>query len=621
MDVLLTQRMPARAAAGVLDAAGGGRELSGRAVRAGREEGSAEDLGPNGKLPNPTIAGRPEGVTASMQQQDLAAEDAPSQTEVEGYMSERQKILAARKPVIQTGDGAARQQREASPVRPPAVGVASFASPAAGENPGFPDEAASAPPPYDMFIPADAVPALMKAKWDYSTMAPFANRAPAQMPGGVQVRATEGVGAARPVPQPVGDVDEPLVPAYKSLLHWEGCLELNGQPLRAGLLGAVRAIGGEVIPSLTVNGGRFNTDVLASLLLKARDLEGVVNRLTSGDHELINGFGEIRTETLGPEREPVLLIEGTPICIKFGCSETEVAKYKTGIAYRKLLEHHEARRLVSGHENAGELDDIKSSFDGIADKTIPFMEKQFLLERYDADTIVRTLKAYFDNGPADEVNAWDVGEYEDVAGSANRFVILKNPRYDNNGREIGGNAVDLQAGGSIAHWIDIQANDDQDGLPWGVRVSLQYDGMVRKAGGKHLQVVPTLPGPDAAMEDGPGDAADTYAIMKENLSRLSRDQLQYLRDDIGARKKLFEASGDAFLDSGYRIVFPSRASDMPTLTHVNFACWMPAKPPAGLSEAETKAYTEIQQEVQADNVKVLDEMLGLVNDTLQSQAG
>ncbi|MFC0218233.1 hypothetical protein ACFFJ7_07505 [Pseudochelatococcus lubricantis] len=550
-----------------------------------------------------------------MQQQDLAAEEALSQTEVEGYVSERQKILAARKPVIQTGDGAARQQREASPARPPAVGVASFASPAAGENPGFPDEAASAPPPYDMFIPADAVPALMKAKWDYSTMAPFANRAPAQMPGGVQARATEGVGAARPVPQPVGDVDEPLVPAYKSLLHWDECRGPNGRPLGLGVLGAVRAIGGEVIPSLTVNGGRFNTNVLASLLLKARDLEGVVDRLTRGDHELINGFGEIRTETLGPEREPVLLIEGTPICIKFGCSETEVAKYKTGIAYRKLLEHHEARRLLSGHENAGELDDIKSSFDGIADKTIPFMEKQFLLERYDADTIVRTLKAYFDHGPADEVNAWSVGEYEDVAGSANRFVILKNPRYDNYGRKIGGNAVDLQAGGIIACWIDVQANDDQGGSPAGVRVSLQHDGMVRRAGGKHLHVVPPLAGPDAAMDD------DTSAIMKENLSRLSRNQLQYLRDDIGARKKLFEASGDAFLDSGYRIVFPSRASDMPTLTHLNFACWMPAKPPAGLSKADAKAYTEIQQEVQADNVKALDEMLGLVNDTLQSQAG
>lgn len=396
-------------------------------------------------------------------------------------------------------------------------------------------------------------------------------------------------------------------PAYKILFHWEDLPGGDGKPVS---LLAVK-------------------DLLESLSGPGRMAKKLKNKLAG-------------TPRFNQEKQ--LLIDGTPLCIKFGGKGAEMARYEAGIAYRGLLEAYRAYAEQANPDRAGNLEHVKE-FLGTVEAGDRFKEKRLLLEKYDEDRIARSLKSYFDNGPTDDMNAYAVGEYDDNDDNTHKFVILKNPSYNNTGQKISGNAVDLRAGNILASRIEAQVNGGDWGRAKNTRVTgglggiwegfkafWRNDEVARARDGKLLHVISTrpvtAPAANITISSGVGKlgdavdaAAKTDVIMKDNLSRLSVNQLLYMRDDIEARIEHFKASKDAFINSRYKVVFPGKENDMPTLTHVNLAHWMPAKPPAGLQGADEKAYKEVQQETLSGNINALYEMCNLVNDTLNSKQG
>ncbi|MFC0218235.1 hypothetical protein ACFFJ7_07515 [Pseudochelatococcus lubricantis] len=590
------QRLPARAASGVLYAASNGRELQGRTVRLRADEdlinGIRQTYSHMIKYADAYYLRSMTLLLQHIRQEKPATKELPSRTLAADVPPPRPELKEISVQTVVAGDPPRRPElKETSaqtvaadvPPRRPELKETSAQTVAADVPPLRPElketsvqtVVADAPP-----VPADEVP----------------DEPPVLFPqagiGGVE--AGKIAKATHPIRQ--------SGPAYKSLYGWDECRGRDTGPYS----------------SLYVNGKVLSPEKLADCLKGADNLNEIVGRLRGM-------FGGARVEEIGPDREKLLLIDDTPICIKFGCPR-EIMRYKISLAYQKLLHTYKVIGMDTDPRLFGEACHIKKFLDGLM-ACNNFEAKKFLLERYAEDTLVWSLKAYFDNGPADELNAYAVGEYEDAEGKANGFAILKNPSFDNNGRGIKGNVVDLRAGDVLASDVEaVVLNGDLEsvvkartaGMIAGIGVSVGGDGVARIGDGKYLHVTPP-PGANAVTASGPGDAASADAVMKKNLSGLSTSQLSYLRESIEARKKHLEASGDAFIGAVYRIVFPADADDMPLLAHINPARWMPPAPGdtwRGLSEA----YKTVRVEVLKGNIGALEEMLGLVNGVLNSRS-
>ncbi|MFC0218232.1 hypothetical protein ACFFJ7_07500 [Pseudochelatococcus lubricantis] len=405
-------------------------------------------------------------------------------------------------------------------------------------------------------------------------------------------------------------------PAYKSLFNWNECRGRHGEML-SGNAESLRGAKEEPLYPLLVNGQELAPRTLARLLEGARNLDEVAERLEAQ-------FRKVRLETIGPDREKLVLISGTPIAIKFG-SGNELARYDVGLAYRRLLNNYQLSCGNMEPDEVGKIDRIMAFIDSI--KSGPLLEETRILYNIYADKIIaESLRAYLKHGPSDEMNAYAIGEYKDAAGAINRFVILKNPSYDNRGRKVSGDAVNLMVGHVLASRIEAQVNGGDNkrienaqaaGKIAGIEVCVENDGAARTLGSRVLHVVPM---PQPAAENDPGAETYTKSIMKAHLSRLSASQLSYLHDSIWACIDKIAIAEDVFVGSGYRIVFPTNKDDMPTVAHVNVTRWMPSKPPANLSEADARNYQLHHAEAATGQMMGLCEMLRFVDDALKSRA-
>ncbi|MFD2251424.1 hypothetical protein FHS82_000577 [Pseudochelatococcus lubricantis] len=533
----LTFRPPVHAAGGILDAANGGRELQGRAIRRSpyeedlvKIEQDCERIGQDYKQLGKLIETQFASATALLRRFDNVRTTEVSTQTAAGKVPERQQVRPVTRDVC--------TQTDAAEVRAP------------GE--------------------------------------------------GADVHALSG-------------------PAYKSLFNWNECRGRHGEMLSGNaesLRGAFILKEGPLYP-LFVNGHELTPRTLARLLEGAKNLDEVAERLEAQ-------FRKVRLETIGPDREKLVLISGTPIAIKFG-SGNELARYDVGLAYRRLLNNYQLSCGNMEPDEVGKIDRIMAFIDSI--KSGPLRQKmRILYNKYTDKNIAESLKAYLKYGPSDEMNAYSTGAYLDAAGMLNRFVILKNPSYDNRGQKVSGDAVNLMVGHVLASRIEAQVNGSDNkcienaqavGKIAGIEVRVENDGAARTLGSSVLHVVPM---PQPAAENDPGAETYTKSIMKAHLSRLSDSQLSYLHDSILACINTLDTTNDVFVGSGYRIVFPTNKDDMPTMAHVNVTRWMPAKPPANLSEADARNYQLHHAEAATGQIMGLCDMLHFVDDALKSRA-
>lgn len=343
----------------------------------------------------------------------------------------------------------------------------------------------------------------------------------------------------------------------------------------------------------------------------------------------------------------LIIVKGTPICIKFGEKPgkgTETPKYEIGVAFRKLHESWQDFRATEDGRNytVGKYVDDASRGRLPVDKSVIGNLETLMAgdRRYTASAIARYLESVEKNGPSDDMKAYDVGSYRGDDGSAETFVIMKSAFFDDRGNAVKGSDIEVKAGNILAAELEASVNGGKSGRSknarviggltsiWGgVKAFFAGDSLARHPDGKHIHVISkkevrSLHG-DKPLTTGGGknaygrDAAwKTDVIVKDRLEKLSDVQLATLKDSVEKKRAHTEASGDAYIGSGYMIVVPDGADQMPTLTHIDFAHWLPENPPASLDqpgkEKRLSEYRSVHAEVLEGNIKALDELLAAI---------